>query len=83
MPERLSDSRLTHDDVLRGVAEVVHLVTGRPVAEVLPERTFVDDLAMVEILEGTAQRLGVRLEDEAAKGFVRVGDLVEHVVLLG
>ena len=71
-------------DVRAGLAEIVHLVTGLAPAEVLPERTFVDDLridslAMVEILEGAASHFGVRIEDEAAKGFVRVGDLVAYL----
>ena len=72
------------DDVLVGLAEIVHLVTERPVTEVRPERTFVDDLridslAMVEILEGAATHFDVRIEDEAAKDFVRVSDLVDYV----
>ncbi|HET7350472.1 MAG TPA: acyl carrier protein [Marmoricola sp.] len=75
----------THADVQRGLAEIVHLVTGRPTEEVQPDRLFVDDLrvdslAMVEILEGTARRFDVQIDDEAAKDFVRVRDLVDHVV---
>jgi acyl carrier protein len=71
-------------DVLARLAEIVHLVTDRPVAEVRLERTFVDELridslAMVEILEGAARHFGVRIEDEDAKYFVRVQDLVEYV----
>ncbi len=74
----------TRDSVHAQLAEIVRLVTGRAVGEVTPERTFVDDLridslSMVEILEGAARHFGVRIEDEAAKGFVRVGDLVDHV----
>ena len=72
------------NDVLGGLAEVVHMVTGRPVEDVQPERLFVDELridslAMVEILEGTARHFGVRIEDEDAKHFVRVGDLTSYV----
>jgi acyl carrier protein len=71
-------------DVLAGLAEIVHLVTGRSLEEVQPDRAFVDDLridslSMVEILEGAAQHFGVRIEDEAAKDFVRVRDLVDHI----
>jgi acyl carrier protein len=71
-------------DVLSRVAEIVHLVSGREVAEVRPEKVFVDDLridslAMVEILEGAAERFGVPVEDEAAKQLVRVGDLVDYL----
>ena len=77
----------TPSAVLAGVAQVVHLVTELPTDEVRPDRAFVDDLqvdslAMVEILEGTAQHFGVRIEDEATRDLVRVGDLVDHVVAL-
>ena len=72
------------DDVLARLAEIIHLVTECPVEEVRPERAFVDDLridslSMVEILEGAARRFGVGIEDEAAKGFVTVGDLVDYL----
>ena len=71
-------------DVLAQLAEIVNLVTDLPVAEVRLERTFVDELridslAMVEILEGSARHFGVRIEDEDAKYFVRVQDLVDYV----
>lgn len=70
--------------VLPQLAHIVHLVTGRDRTEVRPERAFVEDLgvdslAMVEILEGAAHHFGVRIEDEAAKGFVRVQDLVDYL----
>jgi acyl carrier protein len=71
-------------EVLAQLAEIIHLVTDRPAAEVQLERTFVDELridslAMVEILEGAARHFGVRIEDEDAKYFVRVRDLVDYV----
>jgi acyl carrier protein len=34
---------------------------------------------MVEILEGARVRLGVRIDDEDAKGFARVRDLVSYI----
>jgi acyl carrier protein len=71
-------------DVLRGLADVIRMVTGASVDDVQPDRLFVDDLgvdslAMVEILEGTAQHFGVRIEDEDAKDFLRVRDLTDYV----
>ena len=71
-------------EVLPQLAAIVSRVTDRPEDEVRPERTFVDDLridslAMVEILEGAAQHFGVRIDDEDAKFFVRVGDLVDYL----
>ena len=72
------------EDVLARLAEIIHLVTEQPVADVQPDRAFVDDLridslSMVEILEGAARRFDVEIEDEAAKGFVRVADLVDYI----
>lgn len=75
---------LSSSDLLAELAAVVQLVTDVPVSEVLPERRFVDDLridslSMVEILEGVSRRLAVRIEDEDAKDFVRVRDLVDYL----
>ena len=72
------------DEVLPELAEIIHVVTDRPVEEIRPERAFVDELridslAMVEILEGAAQHVGVRIEDEDSKFFVRVQDLVDYL----
>jgi acyl carrier protein len=74
----------TRADVLRGLAQVIGMVTGARVSDVQPDRLFVDELAvdslaMVEILEGTAQHFGVRIDDEDAKDFVRVHDLTSYV----
>ncbi len=71
-------------DVLPQLAEIIRLVTDVPVVEVQPDRHFVDELridslSMVEILEGAARHFGVRIEDEDAKDFVRVRDLVGYV----
>jgi acyl carrier protein len=71
-------------DVLPELADVIHQVTELDPVDVRPDRLFVDELridslAMVEILEGTATRFGVRIEDEDAKHFVRVRDLTSYV----
>jgi acyl carrier protein len=71
-------------DVLAELTEVILQVTELDPAEVQPDRLFVDELridslAMVEILEGTARRFDVRIEDEDAKHFVRVRDLTSYV----
>jgi acyl carrier protein len=70
--------------VLPRLAEIIRVVTATPVEDVQLDRTFVDELridslAMVEILEGSARHFGVRIEDEDAKHFVRVGDLVDYI----
>ncbi len=70
--------------VLPELAEIVRLVTDTPIEDVRLERTFVDELridslAMVEILEGAARHFGVRIDDEDAKHFVRVQNLVDYI----
>ena len=75
---------LSSPDVITPFAEIVRRVTGIPVAEIRPERLVVDELridslAMVEILEGSAVHFGVHIDDEDAKYFVRVGDLVDYI----
>ena len=84
MSVRTDGPRPSTADVLAQLAEIILLVTDRPVAEVRPDRHFVDDLridslSMVEILEGAAQHFGVRIDDEDAKDFVLVGDLVDYL----
>ena len=84
MPVRTTESRVSPSDVLAQLAEIVRLVTDVPVSDVRPERHFVDDLridslSMVEILEGAARHFGVRIDDEDAKDFIRVEDLVDYV----
>ncbi|MCW2806535.1 MAG: acpA [Marmoricola sp.] len=71
-------------DVLAQLAEIVALVTERPADAVQLDRTFVDDLridslSMVEILEGASRHFGLHIKDEAAKDFVHVRDLVDHL----
>ena len=84
MPPSQTPAEVPRHQISLGLAEIVHRVTGLQPAEVLPERRFVDDLridslAMVEILEGASSHFGVRIEDEAAKQFVRVQDLVDYL----
>lgn len=77
-------TRLSAGDVRAQLAEIIRRVTGHEVEEIHLERLFVDDLridslSMVEILEGAARHFGVRIDDEAAKDFVRIGDLVDYL----
>jgi acyl carrier protein len=84
MSAHSASSRPSSADVLTELAEVIGLVTGHDARDIELQRHFVDDLridslSMVEILEGASVRLGVRIDDEAAKDFVRVGDLVDYL----
>ncbi len=71
-------------DVLSRLTGIIRLVVGRADLEVQPEQTFVDDLridslSMVEILVGASRHFAVRIDDEDAKEFVRVRDLVAYL----
>ena len=73
------------DDAFAALAAL--LVRGRRAAAATIRRDTrlrdglgIDSLAMVEILEGTCERFGVHIDDGKAKGFLRVRDLVEHVL---
>lgn len=84
MSARPGASAPSPSEILARLAEIVRLVTNLPSDEVQLERRLVDDLridslAMVEILEGASQRFGVRIEDEDAKDFIRVRDLVDYL----
>jgi acyl carrier protein len=75
---------MSSPDVHAQLSEIVSMVTERPADEVRLEAAFVDDLridslSMVEILEGASQHFGIRIEDEAAKDFVHVHDLVGYI----
>ncbi|GAB3656842.1 meromycolate extension acyl carrier protein AcpM [Nocardioides korecus] len=81
----LADDRET---VLLGLGELLGRITGgapaRPVP-LSPEQRWVEDLrvdslSMVELLEGASRRFGVRIVEEDTVRFVRVEDLVDHLV---
>jgi acyl carrier protein len=84
MSSRTGQPRVSSPDVHAELSEIVRMVTQRPVDQVPLEAAFVDDLridslSMVEILEGASRHFGVRIEDEAAKDFVHVHDLVGYI----
>ena len=84
MSARTDGPGLGSPEVLAQLAEIILIVTSLPIDEVQRDRRFVDDLridslSMVEILEGASQHFGLPIEDEAAKDFVQVGDLVDYV----
>ena len=84
MSSRAHQPRVDPPEVHAQLSEIVFMVTGRPADEVGADAAFVDDLridslSMVEILEGAGRHFGVRIEDEAAKDFVHVQDLVGYI----
>ena len=84
MSSRAGAPRADSPEVHAQLSEIVFMVTGTPVEQVSSDAAFVDDLridslSMVEILEGASRHFGVRIEDEAAKDFVHMHDLVSYI----
>jgi len=74
----------TTEEIQAKLADLVNDVAGTPVADVQPDKSFVDDLdidslAMVEIIVGCEEQFGVTIPDEEAKRIVTVGDAVAYV----
>ena len=84
MSSSVGHPRRSSADVHAQLSEIVFMVTGTPINELGADAAFVDDLridslSMVEILEGASRHFGVRIEDEAAKDFIHVHDLVDYI----
>jgi len=69
---------------LSQLAEIVHEVSGRPVAQVVPTATFlgdldIDSLTMVEIVVAAEERFSVRIADSDVADLVTVADAVAYI----
>ncbi len=74
----------TDAEIVAGLADIVHEVSGRPVALVVPDATFADDLdldslTMVEVVVAAEQRFGVRIPDDDVADLVTVADAVAYI----
>ena len=71
-------------DVLPQLAEIVHEISGRPVAQVVPAAAFttdldIDSLTMVEIVVTAEETFGVRIDDGDVADLVTVSDAVAYI----
>ncbi|MFE7115629.1 acyl carrier protein [Streptomyces sp. NPDC057654] len=74
----------TEQEILAGVAEMLHDICGIAPARSTPEKSFVDDLdvdslSIYEIGMTTQDRFGVEVPDEDMRGLRTVGDLVAYI----
>jgi acyl carrier protein len=79
---------MTQQDILNGLAQIVNEIAGVPVADVQPEKSFIDDLdvdslAMVEIATAAEDHFGVRIPDDDLKDLKTVGDAVGYIEKAG
>jgi len=78
----------TREELLAGLAEVLHEVAGTDPAAVVPGAAFdadldVDSLTMVEVVVACEERFEVRIPDEALEGLKTVGDAVDYIAGAG
>jgi acyl carrier protein len=75
---------MSENDILTGLAEIVHEITGIKADQIVPGATFVDDLdidslSMVEVAVAAEERFGVRIPDEDLTKLKTVGDAVAFI----
>jgi acyl carrier protein len=76
--------KVTDQDILAGLAEIIEEIAGTPADEVTPSANFVDDLdidslSMVEIAVAAQDKFGVEIPDEQLKDLKTVQDVVNFV----
>jgi len=75
---------MSQQEILTGLAEIVHEITGVPADRVVVEAAFSDDLdidslSMVEIVVAAEERFDVRIPDDDVKDLRTVGDAVSYI----
>jgi acyl carrier protein len=80
----MENERLSENEILEGLAEIVEEVAGVAVEDVTAEKSFVDDLdidslSMVEIAVQAEDRFGVKIPDDELANLKTVGDAVSYV----
>src|ERR1019366_2526824 len=73
---------MTEPEILAGLGEIIDEVAGVPADEVTPEKSFVDDLdslSMVEIAVAAQDKFGVEIPDDQLKNLKTVQDVVNFV----
>jgi len=74
----------SNDDIMAGIAELVHEIAGLPADQITPDATFtgsldLDSLTMVEIFVAAEEKFDVRIPDEEAAELSSVGDAVAYI----
>ena len=71
-------------EILDGLAVIVNEVAGVPVADIQPDKSFIDDLdidslSMVEVVRAAEDKWGVKIPDSEVKNLRTVGDAVAYI----
>ena len=75
---------LSQQEILDGLANLVNEETGIPVADVTPEKAFVEDLdvdslSMMTIVVNAQDQFGVEIPDDDVTNLKTVGDAVSYI----
>ncbi|MGH3718699.1 MAG: acyl carrier protein [Pseudonocardiaceae bacterium] len=75
---------VTNEEILEGLATIVHEVAGIEKNEITPDKSFVDQLdidslSMVEIAVQVEDYFGVKVPDDVLANLKTVGDAVDYV----
>ncbi len=75
---------MTRDEILSGLAEILHEVAGVLPERVVPEASFqdeldVDSLSMVEVVVAAEEKFGVKIPDDDVANLRTVGDAVDYI----
>ena len=75
---------MTEQEILAGLGEIIEEIAGVPADEVIPNKSFVDDLdidslSMVEIAVPAQDKFGVETPDDQLKDLTTVQDVVNYV----
>jgi acyl carrier protein len=79
---------MTENDILTGLAEILHEVAGVLPENVSPDKNFIDDLdvdslSMVEVVVAAEERFDVKIPDDEVKNLRTVGDAVTYIKSAG
>jgi len=79
---------MTENDILTGLAEILHEVAGVAPENVSTDKSFIDDLdvdslSMVEVVVAAEERFDVRIPDDEVKNLKTVGDAVSYIKSAG
>jgi acyl carrier protein len=79
---------MTQQEILKGFAEILDEIAGVAVADVTPEKSFINDLdldslTMVEVATAAEDKFGVQIPDDDLKDLKTVQDAVVFVEKAG
>ena len=78
----------SEQEILSGLTEIIHEITGISADSVETGKSFTDDLdidslSMVEVVVAAEEKFGVKIPDDEVKNLATVGDAVAFIERAG